>query len=114
MGGIDLALIIWKWETFLNSRKLLSKVLESSKFGAETVRCLQTFAQVRAEMEPGQGEVFDLSEMVHQAAAEMTKPIWKTGPEKEGRRRIGLHESHGGCFVNGKRESDMLRCSSIS
>ena len=83
MGGIDLALIDLDMGNLTQSKNTLEQVLESAKFGAETVRRLQSFAQVRVAVPPSDGEVFDLSAAVRQAT-EMTKPLWKTGPEKAG------------------------------
>ena len=53
MGGIDLALIDLEMGNLSELKKTLEQVLESSKFGAETVRRLQSFAQVRAEVQAG-------------------------------------------------------------
>ena len=69
--------------------------------GAEIVRRLQSFAQAADKIQPAEGEVFDLSETVKQTA-EMTKPLWKTGPDKEGV-KIALNlELMDRCFVKAK------------
>ncbi len=101
MGGIDLGLIDLEMENLSGLKKTLEELLQASRMGAETVRRLQSFAQVRGEVQPAEGEVFDLTETVKQTA-EMTKPLWKTGPDKEGI-RIALNlELTERCFVNAK------------
>lgn len=106
MGGIDLVLIDLEMGNVSELRKTLQQVLETSKFGAETVRRLQSFAQVRADLQPSERKIFDLSETVKQSV-EMTKPWWKTLPEKEGLKidlRLSLSD---GCLVRGT-ESEMF------
>ena len=101
MGGIDLSLIDLEIGNLSQLRKTLEELLQASRLGAETVRRLQSFAQVRGEIQPLEGAVFDLTETVKQTA-EMTKPLWKTGPGKEGI-RIALNlELSERCFVNAK------------
>ncbi|MGO9122763.1 MAG: ATP-binding protein [Desulfomonilaceae bacterium] len=101
MGGIDLSLIDLEMGNVFQLKKTLEEVLQASRLGAETVRRLQSFAQVRGEIQPLEGAVFDLTETVKQTA-EMTKPLWKTGPGKEGI-RIALNlELMERCFVNAK------------
>jgi CheY-like chemotaxis protein len=51
--------------------------------GSETVKRLQDFARIRREDVNSRGRVFDLSKTV-ESAIEMSKPWWKTSPEKEG------------------------------
>ena len=82
MGGIDLGLIELETGNLSELKKTLEQLLQDSRSGAETVRRLQSFAQVRGEIQPAEDEVFDLSETVKHTA-EMTKPLWKTGPDKE-------------------------------
>ena len=112
MGGIDLSLIDLEMGNVSQVRKMFEELLQASRLGAETVRRLQSFAQVRGEIQPLEGAVFDLTETVKQTA-EMTKPLWKTGPGKEGIRialNLKLLER---CFVNAK-EAKSRRCWSIS
>jgi len=106
MGGIDLALIDMEMGDQIESKKTLQRVLESAKFGAETVRRLQSFAQVRAETQPSGSNVFDLSATVHDAI-EMTKPLWKGEPEKAGIRIALNSDLAEGCLVSAK-ESEIF------
>ncbi len=105
MGGIDLALIDLEMGNLSEPKQTLQQVLQVSRSGAATVKRLQSFAQFGDRIRPAEGEVFDLSETVKQTA-EMTKPLWKTGPDKEG---IGIAlnlELMDRCFVNA-RESEI-------
>jgi PAS domain S-box-containing protein len=105
MGGIDLALVDLEMGNLSEPKQTLQQVLQVSRSGAATVRRLQSFAQVGDKIRPSEGEVFDLSETVKQTA-EMTKPLWKTGPDKEG---VGIAlnlELMDRCFVNA-RESEI-------
>ncbi len=101
MGGIDLALADLETGNLSEPKKTLEQVLQVSKSGAGIVSRLQSFAQVGGKVQPAEGEVFDLSETVKQTV-EMTKPLWKTGPNKEGI-KIALNlELTERCFVNAK------------
>ncbi len=57
------------------------------------------------DIQPPEGEVFDLSETVKQTT-EMSKPLWKTGPERQGIRVALNLELTERCFVNA-RESEI-------
>ena len=83
MGGISLALIDLEIGNPAQVKQSLDQVLESTRFGAETVNRLQSFAQIRADSPPGDADVFDLSEVAKETA-ELTKPLWKSVPEKRG------------------------------
>ena len=101
MGGIDLALIDLEMGNLSEAKRSLEQLLQISRSGAATVRRLQTFAQVSGKIQPAEAEVFDLSETVKQTA-EITKPFWKTGPDKEGIRVVLNLELTERCFVNAK------------
>ena len=101
MGGIDLALIDLEMGNLSEAKRSLEQLLQVSRSGAATVRRLQTFAQVSGKIQPAESEVFDLSEIVKQTA-EITKPFWKTGPDKEGIRVVLNLELTERCFVNAK------------
>jgi len=101
MGGIDLALADLETGNLSEPKKTLEQVLEASRSGAAIVRRLQSFAQVGGKIQPAEGEVFDLSETVKQTV-EMTKPLWKTGPDKEGIKTALNLELMDRCFVNAK------------
>ena len=78
----------------------LKQIIESSEWGAQTIRRLQDFAKVRSYDPATEGDVFDLSETVR-AAIEMTKPWWKTPAEKEGIKIVVKHEIQDNCLVRG-------------
>ena len=105
MGGADLALIDLEMGNLSELKKTLEQLLQSSKSGAETVRRLQIFAQKRGASQPFEGEMLDLSEIVKQTA-EITKPFWKTGPDKGGINDRPESRSHGWMFCEGKRKRD--------
>ncbi len=101
VGGLDLGLIVLETGNMTELKETLELLLQHVMSGAETVKRLQSFARVRCEIQPSEGKVFDLSETVKNTA-EMTKPLWKTGPDKEGI-RISLNlELVERCFVSGK------------
>ncbi len=101
VGGLDLGLIVLETGNMTELKETLELLLQHVMSGAETVKRLQSFARVRREIQPSEGKVFDLSETVKDTA-EMTKPLWKTGPDKEGI-RISLNlELVERCFVSGK------------
>jgi two-component system cell cycle sensor histidine kinase/response regulator CckA len=91
---------------YADAKESLEKVLQASKSGAKTVSRLQTFARVREELPTSGTETFDLSKLTFHAI-EMTKPLWKTGPEKEGIDIKMTHRLEPGCFVKGT-ESELL------
>lgn len=102
VGGLDLALMDMENNNISDARTTLEQVLEGCKFGTETVRRLQSFADVRKDLALTGSEVFDLSDVVQQAA-NITTPWWKTGPEKNGIPvRLSL-ELENGCTIRGKR-----------
>ncbi len=105
-GGIDFALVDLERRNLSGLKETLEELRQSSSLGSETVRRLQNFARMRDEIQPSEGEVLDLSEITKQAA-EMTKPFWRTGPDKEGlliALNLNLTDR---CFVNAK-ESEIM------
>lgn len=86
-------------------KKSLDEIRNSSRFGAGTVNRLQSFARLRSD---GVGElkVCDLSDIARQAV-EMSKPWWKTGPEREGVTISLKREIEPGCRVKG-RENELF------
>ncbi len=106
VGGIDLALIDLETGDLAEVKRTLQLLLRDSMSGSETVRRLQSFAQVRREIELAEDKVFDLSETVEHTA-EMTKPLWKTGPDREGVSVALSLELVERCFVKGK-ESEII------
>jgi len=106
VGGLDLSILELEQNNLEEVRKNLQQMLESCQFGAETVRRLQSFANVRADLAPHDNALFDLSETIHQAV-EMSKPLWKTTPERTG---ITIDLSlavEDGCIIKG-RQSEMF------
>ncbi len=101
MGGISLALIDLEIGNPAQVKQSLDQVLESTRFGAETVNRLQSFAQIRADSPPGDADVFDLSEVAKETA-ELTKPLWKSVPEKEGIKLDLILDLQDRCLVRGK------------
>lgn len=78
----------------------LHQIQRSSEHGSETVKRLQGFAKLSSHVCHDKGTVFDLAGLARQAI-EMTKPWWKTDPEKRGVRvhlSMALDE---GCLVKG-------------
>ena len=101
INGARLALLNLESHDYIKVKYALEQILESSEFGAETVKRLQSFASFRAN-ESAANAVFDLKDVVR-PAIELTKSWWKTHPEKRGIRvdlRLDLRE---GCLVSGKR-----------
>jgi PAS domain S-box-containing protein len=82
MGAAQLASANLDLGKNANAKKQLQDILESCRFGAETVKRLQSFANIRTDDTSSGKEVFDLSALVRQAV-EMTRPWWKTAPERE-------------------------------
>ena len=65
------------------STSVLKKILDRSGQGAETVKMLLDFARCTVDDSHAEGETFSLSQTVKHAV-EMSRPWWKSGPEKEG------------------------------
>jgi PAS domain S-box-containing protein len=102
IGYLELALLDLESGNYPDVKDALEKVLESSRFGAETVRRLQSFAGIRDHSQLSEKGVFDLSGVVRQAL-EMSKTWWKTIPEKEGRKISMVTELQEGCLVQGEK-----------
>ncbi len=64
-------------------KNTLNQISESAQLGSETVKQLQDFARVRTQDPTAEGRPFDLSVAVRQAV-EVSRPFWKSGPEKKG------------------------------
>jgi len=89
------------------ARKKLEQIIDSSRFGAGTVKQLQEFARVRSDQAPETDKVFDLSQTV-QKAVDMSQPWWKTRPEKEGIQIALTCRLTEGCFVDA-REAEIFQ-----
>jgi len=102
MGGAQLASVNLDLANIPHVKRHLQQILESSQFGAETVKRLQSFANLHSEPVSAETNVFDLSDLVRQAV-EMTKPWWKTTPEREGI-TVNLNlDLMDGCLIQGRQ-----------
>ena len=108
IGGIDLAITKIDSGDIAEVRECLEPILESAEFGTETVRRLQSFASIRESAESQETAVFDLGEVIRQSV-QLTKPWWKTNPEKQAK-QISLIMSLGDqCFIQGDGSMRSLR-----
>ena len=82
MGNASLGLLNLEAGISKKLKENLEQIVESSKFGAQTVRRLSMYSQGHVERRTVDTKVFDLSELVTQAV-EMSRPLWKAEPEKE-------------------------------
>lgn len=83
MGGAQLASMSLEMGDIFSAKADLDRILESTRFGSETVKRLQSFAGLRLDTSTSRGKIFDLSHTVAQAI-EMSKVWWKTFAEKKG------------------------------
>jgi PAS domain S-box-containing protein len=100
LGGSQLALTDLELGNFSQARRNLEQIVESARFGAQTVKRLQDFARFRKDKPLESSRVFDLSQTVDEAV-EMSKPWWKTKPEKDGISITLSRKLHKGCYVEG-------------
>lgn len=101
MGGAQLVLNNLNLGKIPQAKLNAERIIESSRLGAETVLRLQSFANIRSDVSELKDRVFDLSGVVSQAV-EMTRPWWKTNPERDGL-TISLDlDLKQGCFIRGK------------
>ncbi len=106
MAGVELALTNLEAGDTRTLKNYLEQIRESSKFGSETVRRLQSFAKIRADGVSSENTRFDLSQLVKQAS-EISRPWWKTNLERD-RIHIDMESNlTKGCFVSGK-ESEIF------
>lgn len=83
LGSSQLALTDLELGNIDQARTNIQQIVDSAVFGAQTVKRLQDFARSRTDQVVRDGELFDLADTVDQAI-EMSKPWWKTRPEKDG------------------------------
>ncbi len=79
----------------------LEKMLQAATLGAETVKRLQTFANMRADVTEGESNVFDVATTARNAA-DVSQPLWKSDTEKKGIKidlQLNLQD---GCLVKGQ------------
>ena len=106
MAGVDLALIEMESGSVYKIKNYLEQIRDSSRFGSETVKRLQSFAKTRTDVMPLEMKQFDLSQLVRQVS-DIGEPWWKTNLEKDGiqiRVKLDLED---GCFILGK-ESELF------
>ena len=84
----------------------LEQMLKRPRLGAETVKRLQTFADTRADVTESESEVFDIAAIVRNAV-EVSKPLWKSDPEKKGIKIDLQLDLEDGCLVKGQ-ENEMF------
>ena len=100
MASASLSLMELESGDFSQIKTTLEKMLEATSLGAETVRRLQTFANVRADMDDREVAVFDVASTARNAA-EVSKPLWKSDPEKRGISIDMKLDLEAGCLVKG-------------
>ncbi len=106
MGSAQMALTHLELGNASEIKRNLDQIVESSRFGAETVKRLQDFAKLRSQEAVADGRIFDLSAIASQAI-EITRPWWKTNAEKEGFKISLNRKLTPGCFLRGK-ESEIF------
>lgn len=79
----------------------IEQIVKACGLGAQTVKRLQEFARIRKYDAGSDFTIFDLSFTVRQAV-EMTRPWWRTNPEKDGITVSLVADLAPGCLVSGK------------
>ena len=101
MGNLELTLMDIESGYFSAVKDSVEKVLYSSRAGAELVRRLQSFANIRCQVSQTESKVLDLSYIVNQAV-ELTRPWWEIAPDGQAT-KISLDlDLRDGCFTSGK------------
>lgn len=102
--GLNLVLIQMDSDDLSSAKSTIGRILESSRFGAETVRWLQDFARTQKDSLMEESTVFCLSGVVERAI-EVSKPWWRSVPEKEG--IVISLDTHltPNCFIKGKESA---------
>jgi PAS domain S-box-containing protein len=102
VGNTNLALLHLKSSDYSAVEHCLEEVLESSGYASETVKRLNTFAQMRNSDAGTLSDVFDLAEIAR-LAIDMSVPWWKHEPQKRGV-TVEVHQTlTKGCFVSGRK-----------
>jgi len=101
MGNTSLSLADLESGDLSEIKTNLEQMLAAATLGSETVRRLQTFANVRANCTEGEAAVFDMANTVRNAA-EVSQPLWKSDPEKKGIKIDLQLDLQDGCLVQGK------------
>jgi signal transduction histidine kinase/ActR/RegA family two-component response regulator len=106
MHGAQMALVHMESGNPTRARAKIKRLIESCKQGAETIRRLQAFAQVRTPDAVKEGKVFDLSETVEKAL-DMHGPWLIADAEKEGIKIAFQKQLQPNSFVEG-HEGELL------
>lgn len=84
LGNCQLAQIKMRsYKDYLNIEKNLDQIIRSSQHGAEMVKCLQSFCKAESEQKERNIRLVNLSDAVSKAI-ELSKPWWRSIPEKTG------------------------------
>lgn len=106
MGSAGLALSAAETGQFSEIKDNLQQIIECSKFGAQTVKRLNTIAGFQNDSTASEPFVFDMSDVVSQAV-EMSKPWWKAEPERNGIRISLQVKVEPRCLIKG-RKNEMI------
>lgn len=83
IGGTQLAMTNLELGNLDIIKQTLDEIHQAALVGAETVKRLHYLAHVQADIRGSRAEVVDLSRTVH-LAIEISRPWWKSSPEKDG------------------------------
>lgn len=100
MGGAQLASTYLELGNMAGIKGALEEILDNGRTGAETVKRLQYLARFRPRRGPSVGKPFSLSVMVNQAI-EMSRPWWKTNPDRGGIKIVLNRNLSPECIVEG-------------
>lgn len=100
IGGTQLAMTNLELGNLDIIKETLQDIHQAALVGAETVKRLHYLAHMQADKKDSLAEVVDLSRTAH-LAIEISKPWWKSNPEKEGIRIDLDRQLHPNCFVKG-------------
>jgi len=106
MGSASLSLVDLEDGKLSNIRIGLEKIVQAARLGADTVRRLQTFADLRPNIAEEEATTFDVTATVRNVV-EISRPLWSAEPKKSGaevKLSLDLEE---GCLVQGK-ENEIL------
>lgn len=100
VGSAELALTNLKNNDSAKAKVAIQRLHDSAQLGSETVKRLQSFAKIRAIKDDSELITFDLSEIV-QRSIEMSRPLWRTNPERNGVKIDMRTTLVDGCFIKG-------------
>jgi PAS domain S-box-containing protein len=100
VGGTQLALMDAEMGELGSLKSHLKSILDNSSFGTETVRRLQSFANIRSSLHPEQQEPVDLSRLARQAV-DLSRQWWQVNAEARGAHIDVELELQPDCWVTG-------------